>query len=306
MHVQRTAHARFFTVLPNGMLQDRQLSYTARGLLADLLSRADGWREDGRQMADTSPQGRAAIRRALKELTAAGFYRVEKVRLPDGTIRSEAYVFDTPQLPGRPAAQPAQPAAPPSVTRPDPGAAAPAPPVVPPVKEPAKANPLPPTPTDQHTRSAVALLFRVLAPEPRLRLGEAEAAELAPLVSTWLERRATAADLAQALLPCLPVPLHSAKGLLRDRLQRKMPPEPGAAPPAPVPRLAECPCCHDPVRSPGICRACAGLDTAPGSSPPTATATTATVGAAVAREAVQAAKSMLAGLGRAAPAGSPG
>ncbi|MFD5438556.1 hypothetical protein ACFWJ4_41215 [Kitasatospora sp. NPDC127067] len=58
MQIHRSAHVRAFTVLPNGLLQDRRLSYTARGLLADLLSRPDGWREDGRQMADSSPQGR--------------------------------------------------------------------------------------------------------------------------------------------------------------------------------------------------------------------------------------------------------
>ncbi|MDR3084363.1 MAG: helix-turn-helix domain-containing protein, partial [Streptomyces sp.] len=79
MHVHRSAHARNFTVLPNVVLQDRQLSYTARGLLVDLLSRPEGWREDGRQMADSSPQGRRAIYRALKELVRAGYYRVVKV-----------------------------------------------------------------------------------------------------------------------------------------------------------------------------------------------------------------------------------
>ncbi|MDH6127955.1 hypothetical protein [Kitasatospora sp. GP82] len=61
MRVHRTEHVRHFTVLPNGLLQDRRLSYTARGLLTDLLSRPDGWREDGRHMADSSPQGRGAI-----------------------------------------------------------------------------------------------------------------------------------------------------------------------------------------------------------------------------------------------------
>ncbi|MFF9642406.1 hypothetical protein [Kitasatospora aureofaciens] len=102
---------RNFTVLPNGLLQDRRLSYTARGLLADLLSRPDGWREDGRHMADTSPQGRGAIRKALKELADAGYYRVEKIRMPDGTIITETHVYDAPQV--------AQPGA----TRPLPGRA---------------------------------------------------------------------------------------------------------------------------------------------------------------------------------------
>ncbi|MFE6866821.1 hypothetical protein ACFVFS_09705 [Kitasatospora sp. NPDC057692] len=89
---------RNFTVLPNSLLQYRKLSYTARGLLADPLSRPDGWREDGRHMADTGPRGRGVVRKALKEPTDAGYYRVEKVRLPDGTLRSEAHVYDTPQL----------------------------------------------------------------------------------------------------------------------------------------------------------------------------------------------------------------
>ncbi len=82
MQIHRSAHGRNFTVLPNALLQDRRLSYTARGLLVDLLSRPDGRREDGRQMADSSTQGRGTVRRALKELTVAGYYRVDTVRLP--------------------------------------------------------------------------------------------------------------------------------------------------------------------------------------------------------------------------------
>jgi hypothetical protein len=268
MHIHRSAQVRQFTVVPNVLVQDRRLSYTARGLLADLLSRPDGWREDARLMADTSPQGRAAIRKALKELIAAGYYRVVKVRKPDGTIHSEIHVYDTPQ-----------PVAP-GTTRPGSGG--------PPVdtagvltknrgKEPSlpalpvePAAPAPPAPEpDERTRSAVATLFRVLRPEPRLRLGAAEAGELAPLVSQWLERGGTTAELAQALLPGLPAAVHSPAGFLRNRLHRKMPPEriaePAAGPPAGAPgappraQYAECTRCHDPVPRPGICRPCSGL-----------------------------------------------
>ncbi|MFD4661607.1 hypothetical protein ACFWP2_39050 [Kitasatospora sp. NPDC058444] len=103
----------------------------------------------------------------------------------------------------------------------------------------------------------MATLFRVIRPEPRLRLGEAEAQTLAPLVTQWLERGSNEAELAHALLPGLPQPMHSAVAILRDRLQRKLPPE-QPAPPAP---FAECGRCHDPVPRPGICRACAGLGT---------------------------------------------
>ncbi|MEU3572847.1 hypothetical protein AB0E96_31165, partial [Kitasatospora sp. NPDC036755] len=235
-------HRRAFTVMPNVLLQDRRLSYTARGLLADLLSRPDGWREDGRQMADSSPQGRGAIRRALKELKDAGFYRVEKIRMPDGTIRTVVHVYDTPQPS-------------PAVPRPDSGGGSTGGAVTPPVKDQGQEPTLP----DEGTRAAVATLFRVIRPEPRLRLGEAEALALAPLVAQWLERGCGEAELAQALLPGLPQRVHSPAAILRDRLRRKLPPEHPEDPPAPPASYAECGRCHDPVPHPGICRACAGL-----------------------------------------------
>ncbi|MER6503265.1 hypothetical protein ABT218_28865 [Streptomyces sp. NPDC001455] len=50
-------------------------------------------------MADASPQGRLAVAKALRELTAFGYYRVHKVRREDGTFVSEAHVYDTPQQP---------------------------------------------------------------------------------------------------------------------------------------------------------------------------------------------------------------
>ncbi|MFJ3790437.1 hypothetical protein [Kitasatospora sp. NPDC090091] len=247
MQIHRSAHARNFTVLPNVLLQDRRLSFTARGLLADLLSRPDGWREDGRQMADTSPHGRGAVRRTLRELTDAGYYRVERVRMPDGTLRSEAHVYDTPQLRRPPGDDP-----------PDPGGPGGCGPVTPSVKNPEEVPTLPAELPDAQTGAAVALLFRVLRPEPRLRLGAREAAALAPLVAEWLQRGATEADLAQALLAGLPSPVSSPIGLLRNRLERKMPPERATSEPQPA-GYAECAGCHDPVPRPGICRACAGL-----------------------------------------------
>ncbi|WP_405006634.1 hypothetical protein OHV13_23325 [Kitasatospora purpeofusca] len=259
MRVHRSAHVRNFTVLPNAVLQYRRLSYTARGLLADLLSRPDGWREDGRHMADSSPQGRGAIRKALKELTDAGYYRVEKIRMPDGTIRTETHVYDTPWSS-------------PDATRPAPGGAGTGHTDSPPPKNRHRKPSLPASSADdgkpaereeaseaEEVREAVATLFRVIRPEPRLRLGEAEAAELAPLVAQWLARGSTAADLAQALLPGLPAPMHSATAVLRYRLEHKMPPAQPAARPAA--QYAECAKCHDPVPRPGICRPCAGLAT---------------------------------------------
>jgi hypothetical protein len=272
MQIHRSRHTRGFTVLPNALLQDRRLSYTARGLLADLLSRPDGWREDGRHMADTSPQGRIAVAKALRELAAFGYYRVERVRRPDGTFVSESHVYDSPQ-------------AGPGAVRPGSGRSATADRDAHPVKDrgkeptlPAQRTPIgavpgterggrreiPSTPLAQAeppnaaSPEAAALLHRVTAAEPRLRLGAAEAMTLAPLVTPWLERGLGPRDLAQALLAGLPERVHSATAFLRDRLTRKLPPVPVAAPPKA--RMPECTKCARPTPHEGLCRPCAGLN----------------------------------------------
>ncbi|MFJ1753077.1 hypothetical protein [Kitasatospora sp. NPDC088134] len=258
MRIHRSAHRRDFIVLPNVTLQDRRLSYTARGLLVDLLSRPDDWQEDGRRMADSSPQGRAAVRKALKELTEAGYYVVETSRLADGTIVSENHVFDLPPHARTPDAQPPGPGGPGGDARdtvPKNPEKEPSLPAAEPELDGSSAHPAPEGP-EGWVAEAVALLFRVIRPEPRLRLGAAEAESLAPLVAQWLERGSSAHDLAHALLPGLPAALHSPVAILRHRLTRKMPPVPG---PAASVRPPECARCHDPVPRPGICGPCAGL-----------------------------------------------
>jgi hypothetical protein len=301
MQIHRSRHTRGFTVLPNTILQDRRLSYTARGLLADLLSRPDGWREDGRRMADTSPQGRIAVAKALRELAKFGYYRVERVRRPDGTFVSETHVYDTPQV--GPAAVPAGPgASAPADCGPNPVKDRGKQPSLPaqrtsaaPAGEGGRAEPPAPPPSlaapgptpDGPVREAVVTLFRVLRPEPRLRLGSAEALALAPLVSAWLDRGYGPQDLSAALLGGLPDRVHSAPAFLRDRLTRKLPPAPApaAAPPAPAP--AECAECARPMPHPGICRTCAGLAPTPDDS--AARATIAARGRARVRAALHAA-----------------
>ncbi|WP_152627391.1 hypothetical protein [Streptacidiphilus melanogenes] len=322
MHVHRSRHVRGFTALPNYLLQDRRLSYTARGLLADLLSRPDGWREDGRQMADSSPQGRTAVAKALRELARAGYYRVEKIRQTDGTVVSESHVYDTPQpdpaakvagsgrrTVGRPDALPKdlvkEPSHPHPADRVDTargsglpgngeGGRETAPDTTTARGEQATDSvptaPVTPAPdaVAPQVREAAATLFRVIRPEPRLRLGTGEALGLAPLVAGWLERGASDRDLAAALLPGLPAEVHAPAALLRNRLARKLPPAPdqqAVAAPVAV-RWHECAKCADPVPKPGICRACAGL---PSRQPATGLGSAATArGAALVRAALQA------------------
>ncbi len=274
MQIHRIRHTRGFTVLPNAILQDRRLSYTARGLLADLLSRPDGWSEDSRRMADSSPQGRIAVAKALRELAAFGYYRVIKTRRTDGTFVSEAHVHDTPQT-AKPAPRipgPGQPTA--GIAGANPVKNVGKTPSLPAqrshtdtvrgthtarLRETPATAPVPAGPADSAVRDAVALLYRVVGPEPRLRLGAPEAIGLAPLVEAWLERGYGQHDLTDALLNGLPKRVHSVQSLLRDRLTRKLPPprEPAVAA---KPRWThECATCARPTADPGICRACAGL-----------------------------------------------
>ncbi|MFD0262401.1 hypothetical protein ACFVH7_29540 [Kitasatospora indigofera] len=293
MQVHRSAHARNFIVLPNAAVQDRRLSLAARGLLADLLSRPERWREDARQIADSSIDSRAAVRKALKELIVAGYYRVEKVRMPDGTIRSEAHVYDTPQLPGLKAAEKllgtAKPQVKPRVARPasgvpDSGAAGvlvvrnlvkepslPAPDrgdvegrrrTEPSVRHPRPAGGRVAPSMDDLVgppRVAALALYRVLKDQPRLRLGDAEVVELAPLVERWLAAGCGPAELAAALLPGLPSEIYSPVAVIRDRLVRKLPPAPSQMWSICADQQHECVECRVPVSTPGLCGRCSGL-----------------------------------------------
>ncbi|MER8182332.1 hypothetical protein [Kitasatospora sp. NPDC094015] len=103
---------------------------------------------------------------------------------------------------------------------------------------------------------AAGLLDRLTARDTRLRLGASETLELAPLVCAWLARDPDPGRLRDALLSGLPGQVFSTVGLLRRRLERKMP----APEPAPVQRrYGECAHCADPVPLPGeSCGSCSG------------------------------------------------
>jgi hypothetical protein len=285
LRIHRSPHPSSFVIVPNELAQNRAMSYTARGLLVDLLSRPDDWRETCRQMADSSPQGRKALESALDELRAWGYYRVEVVRLSNGRIRSEAHIFDRPQRGARPGA-----------TIPASGVAAPGDPdvlskylvKVPSLPEStaaqadgdetaettapegrregtapvsgstasaAAAETAEPEEPDRATAEAMLMLLRVVRAERRLPLGAAEAAALAPLVRSWMDRGSSEDQLREALLAGLPHVVHSPAAVVRSRLERKMP---GQRVEQQSKRGAECAECRDPLPQPGLCSRCRG------------------------------------------------
>ena len=86
-----------FTILANEILRHPQLTLRARGLLALLLSYPDNWRTSSESLARVCPDGRDAIRTALRELETAGFIVRRKYQDDAGRWQSETIVFDTPQ-----------------------------------------------------------------------------------------------------------------------------------------------------------------------------------------------------------------
>ncbi|MEO3978175.1 helix-turn-helix domain-containing protein [Streptomyces sp. CAU 1734] len=259
MRVHLSARTRAFTVLGNDVLQDRRLSFTARGLLAYLLSLPDGAREDVRTLADRHPGvGRLGIARALDELIALGYYVRRTVRDRDsGRIRTETSVRDQPDnADGLPLPVP------PGTGGATAGRAGAFP------KGKKNQGKKPPTPcpgtggkTEAPAR-AVALLARIGVVEPKLALGAAEVVELAPLAAPWVERGLSDLQMRNLLTGGLPPVVHSAKSLLANRLVRKLPPvRPVRDPVAPAAPPAECGRCREPL--PRGATACGRCDTSP-------------------------------------------
>lgn len=326
MRIHFSVRKHAFTVLGNEVLRDRRLSFTARGILAHLLSLPDGAREDVRTLADRNPGlGRRGVAKALDELVESGYYARRTVRdEASGQVRTETHVFDSPQpegspLPVRagtgrastgrtgifpkgkknPVEVPPTPAA--DTTRrarragragekPS-GPAAPAAPATPP-------DPAAPAEPDAPASAEYTLLAGLATTEPGLALGIAEVIELAPLAAPWLHRGLSDLEIRTLLTSGLPETVHSPRALLADRLTRKLPAPrtaPGAAPATP---LAECTACRNPLprgHDAEVCAACAGAGGAARPSTPALTPVTvpAVGGPPSARERIRALRSAL-------------
>ncbi|MEU5433809.1 hypothetical protein AB0G73_10570 [Streptomyces sp. NPDC020719] len=233
MRIHRTPRRAGFTVLPNHVLQDRSLSFTARGIAGYLLSLPDGAQINVRKLADENPVvGRKGIEGAVRELIEQRYYFRRTQRDEKGQLRTETYFFDTPQsgdhplpaLPGVGEPGPDAPGTPPSgvknsakngrKTPPRPPVDASAPPVTVAAGE---------GRSGEQTTEAARILRRLAAFDSRLKLSEGHVAKLAPEVTDWLDRGATIAEITDAATQGLPPKIYSAARLIADRLDRKRP-----------------------------------------------------------------------------------
>lgn len=109
-----------FAMIANEALENADLTWRARGVLAYLLSRPEGWSTSAERLAAMSPkgkEGRDAMRSVLNELEAAGYIRREKTQDSRGRWSTTLVVYDYPEPPV-PAAEPATTAAEPPIVEP--------------------------------------------------------------------------------------------------------------------------------------------------------------------------------------------
>lgn len=88
-----------FARILNATLQDRRLSFRARGVLALVLSLPSTWRHSAESLAAASPDGVKAVLSALRELEAAGYSNLLKLRAPAGTVSHCRTFSETPTHP---------------------------------------------------------------------------------------------------------------------------------------------------------------------------------------------------------------
>lgn len=100
--IHRSKPTGNFTILPNELLRDDRLSYCARAVLAELLSRPDGWEtnadalsERARRHRDGRGEGRRAMRAAFAELEEAGYMVRHKRKGEKGRFVTVLEVYDT-------------------------------------------------------------------------------------------------------------------------------------------------------------------------------------------------------------------
>lgn len=84
------------TFIPRTLLRDPRLSLKAKGLLANLLDRPPGWDVRSEVLATEGPDGKDAIQAGLRELAAAGYYRLERRQGPDGRFNMGTAISDEP------------------------------------------------------------------------------------------------------------------------------------------------------------------------------------------------------------------
>ena len=102
MSIVRVDKKKNFVVLDKTGLEDPELSFKAKGLLAYLLSKPDNWYCYSKHLAKVGPDGISAVRTGLKELREQGYLEKRPIRGEDGKIQEwESIIREVPQKPSK-------------------------------------------------------------------------------------------------------------------------------------------------------------------------------------------------------------
>lgn len=276
MHVYRTTHETNYTVLPNEMLQRRDLSFLALGILAYLISLPKDNDVTVAKIEAMRKEGKAAVRGAIAELRALGYYIKEDRQDDRGRVRGWSAVTDTPNVFSQvaPTAE-IQPGGLSPVGEPDGGLSAENP-----VKETSVKETFPsPNPSAtaakapegaeeapkgegarqsvsrEDVRAAESILGAVAARDRRLTVPRSAAARLAPVIAEWLARGASERQVIDAAVSGPNEGIRSAERIIKHRLDKLMPVATVTRITSVKP-LQDCPVCELPWRGEGVCDGC--------------------------------------------------
>jgi|GEM_PF-1310222 len=89
----RVEKVKNFTILSNKLLQDKRLSFKAKGLMAFMLSLPPDWDYSIEGLAYCSKDGINSITTALKELKQCGYLTMERTRDTKGRLDGTEYII---------------------------------------------------------------------------------------------------------------------------------------------------------------------------------------------------------------------
>lgn len=92
--ILRIVKTKNFTTIANDLLQDRRLSWKAKGLMAYVLSLPDDWHFSIEGLATFSPDGRTTVETILKELKSLGYLTVKKINPKESGTGRFDYVYE--------------------------------------------------------------------------------------------------------------------------------------------------------------------------------------------------------------------
>lgn len=104
MKIHRSTSIEDGIALPTATLRDERLSFAARGLLCELLTRPNGWETTADELSQqareargaVANEGRRAIRAAFAELESLGYMVRRTARHTNGRFVTTLEVYDTP------------------------------------------------------------------------------------------------------------------------------------------------------------------------------------------------------------------